>query len=169
MFAESPLLHLHPIPPHLPLSGCLAPKNQLCPERPKKKKKIMKGWEFATWTGQSARDCRAPAYRRHLTCSRLSRSTRKPESRGTSRTAILEDPACSHLPMRGETGPGAQAPRWNSQSPLTLIIPTAEVLGSTPWAWPCGPSVQTQLAGRPVSPFHTRDPKTVRRGLCGGL
>lgn len=42
----------------------------------------------------------SPALPSHpLTCSRLSISARNPENKGTSNTAMFEDPECSHLPM----------------------------------------------------------------------
>lgn len=49
--------------------------------------------------GPGPRSCLALSLQ-HLTCSRLSISARNPENNGTSKTAMLEDPECSHLPMR---------------------------------------------------------------------
>lgn len=51
--------------------------------------------------GPGPRSCLALSLQ-HLTCSKLSMSARNPENSGTSKTAMLEDPECSHLPMQRE-------------------------------------------------------------------
>lgn len=94
-----------PTPPHLPLSRWPAPKHQLCPERQKNKKQnpFYEGLEICNLgRATSQRPAPSPAHQCYLTCSRLSMSARNPDSRGTSRTAMLEEPVCNHLPMRGE-------------------------------------------------------------------
>lgn len=70
----------------------------------------------------------SPALPSHpLTCSRLSISARNPENKGTSNTAMFEDPECSHLPMgtkREKMGTNSRSNSTNGQ--LRMEKPASE-------------------------------------------
>lgn len=59
--------------------------------------------------------------KRNLTLSKLSISAQKPDNRGTSRTAMLDEPACSHLRKYTE-GVGVQTILLKSRINLWLFI-----------------------------------------------